>query len=171
MDPVAALRAGGVVILPTDTVYGLCSLPEHADRLTVLKQRPSMPIALLCADVATLVELVPEIPAEKVRTGPYTLVFPNPAGRFPELGGGATIGVRVPDLPAVTAEVVRAVGAVAATSANIHGGGDPRTLDDIPGVIRASCAAEVDGGELPGIASTVIDLSGSVARILRRGAR
>src|SRR6185436_16388667 len=63
MDAVTALRAGEVVILPTDTVYGLCSLPEHAGKLTALKQRPSMPIALVCADVATLVELVPEIPA------------------------------------------------------------------------------------------------------------
>jgi L-threonylcarbamoyladenylate synthase len=77
----------------------------------------------------------------------------------------------VPDLPDLTAEVVRAVGAVAATSANIHGGGDPRRLDDVPAVIRATCAVEIDGGELPGIASTVIDLSGSVPRVLRRGAR
>ena len=171
MDAVTALQAGEVVILPTDTVYGLCSLPEHAGKLTALKQRPSMPIALICADVATLVELVPEIPAERVRTGHYTLVFPNPAGRFPELGGGATIGVRVPDLPDATAEVVRAVGAVAATSANIHGGGDPCCLDDIPAVIRAACAVEIDGGNLPGVASTVVDLSGSVPRVLRRGAR
>ena len=170
MDAVAALRAGEVVILPTDTVYGLCVLPEHATKLTVLKQRPEMPVALLCADVETLLELVPEIPASAVRTGPYTQIFQNPARRFPELGGGETIGVRVPDLPAVAAAIVREVGAVAATSANLHGGPDPRRLDDVPAEIRQACAAVVDGGELPGIPSTVLDLTGPEQRVVRRGA-
>jgi L-threonylcarbamoyladenylate synthase len=170
MDAVAALRAGEVVILPTDTVYGLCVMPEHAQMLAALKQRPDMPVALLCADVETLLGLVPEIPAEEVRTSPYTLIFPNPARRFPELGGGDTIGVRVPDLPDVTAAIVREIGAVAATSANLHGGPDPRRLDDIPADIRAAAAAEVDGGELPGVASTVLDLTGPEPRVLRRGA-
>jgi len=170
MDAVAALRAGKPVILPTDTVYGLCALPEHAATLTALKERPEMPVALLCADVETLLELVPEIPAAAVRTGPYTLIFPNPARRFPELGGGETIGVRVPDLPAAAALVVREVGAVAATSANLHGGPDPRRLDDVPRELLDACAAAVDGGELLGVPSTVLDLTGPEPRVVRRGA-
>jgi hypothetical protein len=97
-----------------------------------------MPIALICADVATLVELVLRSRPSGSEPGITRWSSRNPAGRFPELGGGATIGVRVPDLPDATAEVVRAVGAVAATSANIHGGGDPCCLDDIPAVIRAA---------------------------------
>jgi L-threonylcarbamoyladenylate synthase len=172
MGPVAALRAGGLVVLPTDTVYGLCALPEHAGRLADVKQRPSMPVALLCADVATLLELVPEAAGrvESLLPGPYTLVLPNPAGRFPELGGGESVGVRVPELPAVSAEVVRQVAAVAATSANLHGGPNPRSLGDVPASIRAACAAEIDGGELPGVPSTVIDLTGGEPHILREGA-
>jgi tRNA threonylcarbamoyl adenosine modification protein (Sua5/YciO/YrdC/YwlC family) len=169
---VAALRSGETVILPTDTVYGLCVAPEHAARLSELKGRPaSMPVALLCATVERLLELVPGSAGyEALLPGPYTLILRNPAGRFPELGGGETIGVRVPVLAGAAAEVLRRVGAVAATSANRHGGGDPRRLDDVTAELRRACAAEVDGGELPGVASTVIDLTGPHPRVLREGA-
>ena len=68
--------------------------------------------------------------------------------------------MRVPSLPEAAAEVVRAVGAVMATSANLHGGPDPRRLDEVPEEIRAACGALVDGGELPGVPSTVLDLTG-----------
>ena len=102
--------------------------------------------------------------------GPYTLVLPNPAGRFPALGGGDTIGVRVPVLPEAARAVLAAVGAVAATSANRHGGVDPRRLDDVPAEIREACGAAVDAGELPGVPSTVIDLTGPEPRVLREGA-
>jgi L-threonylcarbamoyladenylate synthase len=172
MDAVAALRAGEVVILPTDTVYGLCVLPERAARLAALKERPALPVALLCADVETLLGLVPEAAGrvESLLPGPYTLVLPNPERRFAELGGGETIGVRVPLLPDVTRTVIAEVGAVAATSANRHGGPDPRRLADIPAGIRDACGAELDGGELPGVPSTVLDLAGPGPGVLREGA-
>lgn len=169
---VAALRAGEVVILPTDTVYGLCAAPGHAARLSDLKGRPeSTPVALLCADVGRLLELVPEAAGhEAVLPGPYTLILPNTAGRFPELAGGETIGIRVPVLTGAAAEILGQVGAVAATSANLHGGADPRRLEDVPPELRRACAAEVDGGELPGLPSTVVDLTGPEPRVLREGA-
>lgn len=174
---VAAIRAGEAVVLPTDTVYGLCAAPERAPMLAELKGRAeSTPVALLCAEVDTLLELVPELrgPAETraraLLPGPYTLVFPNPAGRFPELGGEGTIGVRVPVLSGAAREVLAAVRAVAATSANRHGGADPRRLDDVPPEIREACGAVVDGGELPGTPSTVLDLTGPEPRVLREGA-
>jgi L-threonylcarbamoyladenylate synthase len=160
-DAAAALHAGRAVILPTDTVYGLCVLPEHEDVLYELKGRDrSKPVALLAADVDTLVAVVPGLDRaalERYLPGPYTLVV----GR---------VGVRVPNLPPVAAEVVRAVGVVAATSANLSGGPDPRRVDDIPKEIRAACGAIVDAGELPGVPSTVIDLSGEEPRVLRQGA-
>ena len=62
------------------------------------------------------------------------------------------------------------VGAVAATSANLHGGPEPRRLEDVPAAIRAACGAEVDGGELPGMPSTVVDLTGPEPRVVREGA-
>lgn len=173
---VAALRAGEPVVLPTDTVYGLCAdaASEAACRRALaLKGRPeSQPAALLCGDVETLLGLVPELPAAIAKAllpGPYTLVLPNPEHRYPWLAE-ETIGVRVPVLPAPTAEVLGAVGAVTATSANLHGGPDPRRLADVPEAIRSACGAVVDGGELPGVPSTVLDLCGSEPRVLREGA-
>ena len=158
---VAALRAGRAVILPTDTVYGLCALPEHEDVLYELKGRDrSKPVALLAAAVDVLVAAVPGLdPAmlEKYLPGPYTLVT-------------GSVGVRVPNLPPAAADVIRAVGVVAATSANLSGGRDPRRVEDIPEEIRAACGAVVDAGELPGVPSTVIDLTGAEPRVLREGA-
>ncbi len=160
-DAVAALRAGRAVILPTDTVYGLCALPGHEDVLYELKSRDrSKPVALLAADVGALVAALPELdPAVLGRylPGPYTLVF-------------AGVGVRVPNLPPAAAEVVGAVGVVAATSANHAGGPDPRRVEDVPEEIRAACGAIVDAGTLPGIPSTVLDLTGAKPRVLRQGA-
>jgi L-threonylcarbamoyladenylate synthase len=176
MDAVAALRSGQAVVLPTDTVYGLFADAESeaaCRHALSLKGRPeNQPAALLCADVETLLERIPELPEDVVRAllpGPYTLVFPNPERRYAWLAE-ETIGVRVPTLPAEAAEVVRAVGAVMATSANLHGGPDPRRLDEVPEEIRAACGAVVDGGELPGVASTVLDLTGDEPRVLREGA-
>jgi L-threonylcarbamoyladenylate synthase len=104
--------------------------------------------------------------------GPYTLVLGNPGHRFPWLTGRRpnAIGVRVPELVGDAAEIVRRVGAVVATSANLHGGPDPRRLDDVPEEIRAGCGALVDGGELPGTPSTVLDLAGPAPRVVREGA-
>ena len=173
---VAAIRAGEPVVLPTDTVYGLCAEPTAEAALLVarLKGREErQPTALLAPDLETLLELVPELPERTLRAllpGPYTLIVPDPQRRYPWLGGDATIGVRVPDLPARAAEVLGEAGAVLATSANLHGGPDPRRLEDVPAEIRAACGAIVDGGELPGTPSTVLDLTGAEPRVLRVGA-
>jgi L-threonylcarbamoyladenylate synthase len=165
-DAVAALRAGRPVILPTDTVYGLCVLPGHEDVLYELKSRDrSKPVALLAADVDALLAAAPGLDRsvlERYLPGPYTLVVPA--------FDGGTVGVRVPDLPSSAAAVVREVGVVAATSANLSGGPDPRRVDDVPEEIRGACGAIVDAGELPGIPSTVIDLRGGGPRVLRQGA-
>jgi L-threonylcarbamoyladenylate synthase len=158
---VAALRAGRAVILPTDTVYGLCALPGHEDVLYELKGRDrSKPVALLAADVDALLAAVAGLDRpvlERYLPGPFTLVF-------------GTVGVRVPELPPSAAGVVRAVGVVVATSANLAGGRDPRRLEDVPEEIRAACGAIVDVGELPGVPSTVVDLTGPEPRLLRQGA-
>jgi L-threonylcarbamoyladenylate synthase len=161
-DAIAALRAGRAVILPTDTVYGLCALPGHEEVLYELKRRDrSKPVALLAADVGALIGAVPGLDRsvlDRYLPGPYTLV----------VAGG--VGVRVPKLPPPAAEVVRAVGVVAATSANLSGSPDPRRVADIPAEIRAACGAIVDAGELAGVPSTVIDVTGAEPRVLRQGA-
>jgi L-threonylcarbamoyladenylate synthase len=181
-DAVAALRTGKPVLLPTDTVYGLCANPYHdafARRVSSLKGRDELkPMALLAADLDQILECVPELRgrsatvARALLPGRYTLVLPNPGRRFPWLSGSKpeTIGVRVVDLPAEARKVVDLMGAVAATSANRTGEPDPRTLDDVPSEIRAGCGAELDAGELPGTPSTVLDLTGPEPRVLREGA-
>lgn len=176
---VEAILAGQPVILPTDTVYGLCTTASSApavEELYRLKGRPAtQPTAILAGDVEALLESVPELPERIVRAllpGPYTLVLPNPARRFAWLAGERpeAIGVRVPDLPPDAAEVVLRSGPVVATSANLPGGSDPRHLEDVPRELRDAAAAEIDGGELPGVASTVVDFTGDEPRVLREGA-
>jgi tRNA threonylcarbamoyl adenosine modification protein (Sua5/YciO/YrdC/YwlC family) len=176
-EAVEAIEAGEPVVLPTDTVYGLCTKPDASATLSRLKGRDeNQPIALLAADVDTLFDRIPELrdQATLVRAllpGRLTLILPNPAQRYDWLTGERhdAIGIRVPDLEGVAREIVERVGAVAATSANVHGGPDPRRLDEVPEEIRAA-AVLVDGGELSGTASTVVDLTGAEPKILREGA-
>ncbi len=179
---VAAIRAGQLVVMPTDMVYGLvCSadLETAARDLYRLKGRAEIqPTAVVARSVDWLLECIPELrghTAALVRAllpGPYTLVVPNPAQRFGWLAGGrrSSIGVRVPALAGPGRAVLDAAGAVAATSANLPGGDDPRRAGDVPAQIRAGVAAIVDGGELSGIPSTVIDLTSGAPLILRAGA-
>ena len=181
-DPVAAIRAGKPVVLPTDTVYGLCAdgyREEPVLRLARLKGRPDgTPVALLAADLDAILDAVPElrgraaVVARALLPGPYTLVLPNPARRFRWLSGTRpeTIGIRVPELPAPARAVVERAGVVAATSANLHGGPDPRSVEEIPDEIRRGAAAVVDAGTLPGRPSTVVDLTGREPLVLREGA-
>jgi L-threonylcarbamoyladenylate synthase len=179
---VDAVRTGKLVLFPADTVYGLATTPyspEPVERLARLKGRDIFqPTALMAADVEVLFECVPELrgrSGEIVRAllpGPYTLVLSNPGRRFRWMSGTRpdTIGVRVPQLSGPGAELLGRVGALAATSANVHGGGDARRLEDVHEEIRQACAAVVDGGELPGTASTVIDFTGTEPVVLREGA-
>ena len=181
-EAAAAIRAGKPVILPTDTVYGLCAdayREEPVRRLSRLKQRPeATPIALLGGELDAILDAVPEllgrsaVVTRALLPGPYTLVLPNPARRFRWLTGSRpdTIGIRVPDLPPETRAVLDQVGLVAATSANVHGGRDPRNVDEIPDEVRSRCAGVLDGGELPGIPSTVVDLTEREPQVLREGA-
>ena len=181
-DAVAAIRAGGLAIVPTDTVYGLATTPHleaAVDALYRAKGREGrQPTALVAADLERLGELLPELPARAAAIarallpGPYTLIVPNPGARFPWLTGTtpAAIGVRVPALHGVGQELLHRVGALVATSANLPGGPDPRTIGEVPEQLRAAVAAVVDAGELPGTPSTVVDVTGDEPVIRREGA-
>lgn len=170
-----ALEAGEPVVIPTDTVYGLACRPDREEavrRLSSLKRRsPEQPIALVAAGIEALLEIVPEIP-DRVLAGPYTFVVANPERRLPWLSGSRpdTIGVRIPHVTGEARELLERVGAVAATSANLHGGPDPRRLGDVPPEILDAVGAVLDAGELPGAPSTVVDVTGPEPRVLREGA-
>ena len=181
-DAVEALREGKPVVMPFDTVYGLAADPDREEpvrRLYKLKGRDETePSALVAWDFDYLLERVPELrgPASALARlllpGPVTLILPNPARRFRWLTGTnpESIGVRIPAFDGPGAEVLERMGAVAATSANYPGGRDPKRLDEVPKEIREGAGALVDGGELPGSPSTVIDLTGPEPRVLREGA-
>ena len=181
-EVVAAVKAGKPVILPTDTVYGLCADAYREGpvrRLYTLKRRPeTMPTAMLAADLEAILDAVPElrgraaVMARALLPGPFTLVLPNPGRRFRWLGGARpdTIGVRVPELPGECRAVLERVGVMAATSANIHGAADPARVEDVPEEIRNAVAAILDTGTLPGTPSTVVDLTGREPQVLREGA-
>jgi L-threonylcarbamoyladenylate synthase len=175
-EVVRAIAGGKLAVIPTDTVYGLACRPDVEDAvraLSILKRRsPEQPIALVASSVDSLVDLIPEAPVERLVRGAFTLVFPNPARRLPWLGGARadTIGVRIPAVEGVAAELLERVGVVAATSANLHGGIDPRRVEDVPAAILDGVAAVLDVGELPGTPSTVLDLTGPEPRVLREGA-
>jgi tRNA threonylcarbamoyl adenosine modification protein (Sua5/YciO/YrdC/YwlC family) len=179
---VAGLEAGQPVLLPTDTVYGLCAAADReapARALYRLKGRSeTQPSALLTWSLDSLFDALPELRGEAgavVRAllpGPYTLVVPNPSRRYRWLNGTRTdaIGVRVPVLPEPTRRVIERAGCVIATSANDPGGPNPVSLEDVPRRIRDGCAAELDLGPLPGTPSTVIDFTGPDPYVIREGA-
>jgi L-threonylcarbamoyladenylate synthase len=160
------VAAGGVAVFGADTVYGLACDPDNADavaRLYALKGRPpAKPAAVMYFDPATalaaLDDLGPRTRAllDRLLPGPVTVLLSNPRRRFPLACGPdpTTLGVRVPDLPAL-ADVRLPV---LQSSANVAGGPDARRLADVPQHIRAGADLVLDAGELPGTPSTVVDL-------------
>ena len=181
-EAVAALRAGKPAVLPFDTVYGLCAnayYEEAARRMYRLKGRvETQPTAVIAPDVDTLLECVPELRGRAgvvlraLLPGPYTFVVPNPARRFRWVTGTnpEAIGVRVPDLPEPTKQILDRVGLVVATSANHPGGHDPRRLEEVPEEFVEKAGAVVDVGPVRGTPSTVIDITGAEPRVLREAA-
>jgi L-threonylcarbamoyladenylate synthase len=171
------LRRGGVVAIPTDTVYGLAVGWGRADRLPALyelKRRP--PEKQIAALVGGMEQATAEgwhadvratSLAERFWPGPLTLVLGGSTGP-----SGDTQGFRVPD-HAVALDLIRSAGPVLATSANLSGEPDTLDADDVLiafATQQSELDAVIDGGRVPGgIGSTVVDLSGTPARILREG--
>jgi L-threonylcarbamoyladenylate synthase len=176
------IEAGGVALFPADTVYGLAADPESGeavDRLYRLKGRsPDQPAAVMFFQLQLALAALPELGGrtlaalERLLPGALTLLLANPERRFPLACGPEPerLGLRVPDLP-LLAEVSRPV---LQSSANPSGGADARRLEDVDERIRGGVDLVLDGGELPGTPSTVVDLSdyeqSGGFEILREGA-
>ena len=176
---VQVLQVGGIVGFPTDTVYGVGAhglLPAAVERLYVAKRRPrDKAIPLLVAGVEALAQVAVEIPeaayelAERFWPGALTLILPKGPGVPPELSPYPTIGVRMPDLD-FTLKLLQATGPLATTSANLSGGPNPTTADNVREQLQSRPDLILDGGPTPGpTASTVLDVSGGEMKVLRQG--
>ncbi len=181
-EAVELLRAGGIVAVPTDTVYGIAAdmaLPDAIERLFAAKGRPpEKAVAVLLADAAQAGELGVVSPAAAALAtrfwpGGLTLVLPvRPEARLPRVlaGGAPTIGVRVPDHPAPRA-LAAALGPLPTTSANRSGEPDARDAAEILERLGDSLALVLDGGPVRGgPASTVVDCTLEWPSVLREGA-
>jgi L-threonylcarbamoyladenylate synthase len=167
------LAAGGVVVFPADTVYGLCCDPCNETavrRLYELKGRPAVrPAAIMFFALAAALSALPEIGTKEraalgaLLPGPVTLLLANRAHRFPLAcgpgeGRADTLGLRVPSWSGPLGALGTVNVPVLQSSANRSGEPDARRLLDIPASIRAGADLVLDGGELPGVPSTVLDL-------------
>ncbi len=180
------MAAGGVAVLPTDTVYGVCCDPDSeqaARRLYALKGRPAArPAAIMFFALEPALAMLTELRYDEraalaaLLPGPVTLLLANPALRFAPAcrTDPATLGLRVPRLPERLAALGSLATPVMQTSANMSGEPDARTLAQVPDSMREGADLVLDGGELPGRPSTVIDLRDFAAHrrwhVLREGA-
>ncbi|MDW8060442.1 MAG: L-threonylcarbamoyladenylate synthase [Thermomicrobium sp.] len=176
------LRGGGLVVFPTDTVYGVGAAVDRPDavaRLYVAKGRPlDRPIPVLIADLEQLERLAREVSeavrrlAQRFWPGALTIVVPAqpwlPVEVVRETGA---VGLRMPDHPVALAIIRVAGGAVATTSANRSGEREACTVEEAIAALGDAVDLYVDGGRTPGgVPSTVVSLEGGVVKILRRGA-
>lgn len=176
----ACLQKGGLVALPTDTVYGLAARYDHAaaiERLYAAKERsPNKAIAVLIGEMAQLKQVAENLSALAYRLaqhfwpGALTLVVAKHAGLPHNLSPLPTIGVRMPD-HSFARELLRLAGPLATTSANLSGGPNPRDAQEVLAQLDGRIELVLDGGAATGgVPSTVVDCTGETIQILRQGA-
>jgi L-threonylcarbamoyladenylate synthase len=175
----AVWQAGGLVAIPTDTVYGLSALPTRTDalrRLWRIKGRDDGAfIALLLSDLEELPRfaVLPEAVRPLVQRfwpGPLTLMLPRTEAVPPEIGEGPRVGIRLPALPLACALIRAAGGALAVTSANLPGYPPARTAQEVLAQLGPEVDLVVNGGWVPiGVSSTVVDCTRWPPVIVREG--
>ncbi len=174
------LRGGGLVAYPTDTVYGLAALPDSDTAVTRLfeakRRNPARPTPLLIASEEMARAVAGEV-SDDARSlmaafwpGALTIVLAK-AQTFRSLAVAETVGLRVPDHP-LPRELSRLLGSpITGTSANVAGGSEPLTADDVLSQLGDAVDLVIDGGRCPGgRPSTVVDCTVSPPRVVRQGA-
>jgi L-threonylcarbamoyladenylate synthase len=185
-EAATALRAGAVVAIPTDTVYGLAAAldqPAAIDRLYAIKHRPhDKPIPVLIDNIANAGLVSSRLPqlaralAASFWPGALTLVVPAVAGLHPgltavDLEHGLTVAIRVPAHQLAREVIASAGGALAVTSANISGERPAVAVEELAQLGQTAPDLILDGGRTPGgIASTVVLATGDEPEISREGA-
>jgi L-threonylcarbamoyladenylate synthase len=165
------IAVGGVALFPADTVYGLATEPDSREgvyRLYRLKGRdPDRPAAVMFFRLELALAALPELgprtrgAVDRLLPGALTLLLLNRARRFPLACGPEPerLGLRVPLLEGRLAPLAAVNWPVLQSSANPSGGTDPRRIDEVADSIRSGVDLQLDGGELPGTPSTVVDLT------------
>ncbi len=177
---VATLRAGGIVLLPTDTVYGLAVQPEHDDalaRLFALKRRPltrNLPVMVATPEQAEQLGADVTGPARQLLAafapGPLTLALGLDRRRAPAwLAGRDEIAIRIPDDPFLL-DVLRAAGPLLVTSANLHGQGTPESMPEVLDQLDGSPDLAIDGGPRATVPSTLVNCNLPTPAVERVGA-
>jgi L-threonylcarbamoyladenylate synthase len=178
---VRVLQAGGLIAVPTETVYGLVVLPNQAavERLIEAKQRSGEKgIQLLIDSIdqarsVAVMDRPAELLAERWWPGPLTLVLPRRADvELPELlgGGRPTLGLRLPDHP-VPRRLAHRLGPIAASSANVSGEPDATTAEQVVASLGDLVALVLDDGPVRGgVPSSVVACLGGSPQVLREGA-
>jgi L-threonylcarbamoyladenylate synthase len=176
-EAVAVVGRGGVVAIPTDTVYGLACDPANAaaiDRIYAIKRRPAdLELTVLAATIADIeadVELNPNARtlAGEFWPGALSIVCRLRSRRWGIPRNGHTLSVRVPDHPVALA-LLRRTGPLATTSANRHRQPPAATAEEVAAALDGEIDAIVDGGRCGGLASTIIDCTTTIPRVLREG--
>jgi L-threonylcarbamoyladenylate synthase len=176
---VDVIQHGGLVAFPTDTVYGLAALPfkvEYVEGLFSAKGRNNTrAVAILIGDYPDLKRVVDKFDERSLRLayrfwpGPLTLVVTKLPTLPDVLSQDGTIGVRMPDHP-VALELLRKIGPLAVTSANISGEDNANTAEEVHRQLNGRVHLIVDGGKTSGgVPSTVLDCISPSLRVLRQG--
>ena len=173
------IRTGGLVVYPTDTAYGLGADPfqeKAIDRVLAAKSRPrDQPLSMAVADVPEVFRFgeptpIAEAFCAKNLPGPYTVILRATRQAPPPIvSKDGQIAMRIPG-HAIPRLLAKALGPITSTSANRHGQPSPRTCNEAREQLGDGVDLYVDGGPTPlGGESSVVDLSGKQARILRQG--
>ena len=173
------MKQGGVVVYPTETVYGLGCVPSDTDasqRVCEIKQRADKPLPLICADIVAARKIVEmDSAAEKLAArfwpGPLTMVLPTKVKYSMWVNHGAsTLGVRVSPHPVASILAKEAGGVIVSTSANISGDEPAISASEARDIFGNKVDIIIDGGRSQGSeSSTVVDLTGEEVWLLRKG--
>ena len=173
------MKQGGVVVYPTETVYGLGCVPSDTDasqRVCEIKQRADKPLPLICADIVAARKIVEmgsaaEKLAARFWPGPLTMVLPTKVKYSMWVNHGAsTLGVRVSPHPVASMLAKEAGGVIVSTSANISGDEPAMSASEARDIFGNKVDIIIDGGRSQGDeSSTVVDLTGEEVWLLRKG--
>ena len=177
-DAAKVIRDGGLIVYPTETLYGLGADPFQTAAFSsvnkVKGRSPETPISIAVNSIESARQIAQvSRAAEELMNhflpGSLTIILPSRSSKSPVVEGGYTIGLRIPDHP-LALRLLEVTGPITATSANLHGGANPQTVEIARTQLGDLVGLYLDAGPCSGIASTVIELTDEAVKTIRKGA-